>query len=263
MNTKLTISAALVLFGTCGLAAGLTAADPDGLLGGPAAKEAQPERKAKADRRRGQQRGEQMRKAAFLEKFDADGDGELSDAEKATAKEAMQAHRAERRAAMEARLLPRFDDNNNGVLDDSEWATIKEIVGPMMKDRGERAQRAKKHMKKLAVERFDADGDGELNEAEKAAAKAHFEQRKAAMIERFDADGDGKLTGEERKAAHQHHRERRMLDVNRDGSIDELDAQAVTERFAAGERVPDVNRDGSQNAADVAELLQRIGSFED
>ncbi|MGJ8634101.1 MAG: hypothetical protein ACSHX7_09285 [Luteolibacter sp.] len=48
------------------------------------------------------------------------------------------------------------------------------------------------------LEKFDADGDGELSESEREAAKA---AREAKMLEKFDADGDGELSKEEREKA--------------------------------------------------------------
>ncbi len=56
-------------------------------------------------------------------------------------------------------------------------------------------------------QRFDADGDGKLNEEERTAArkasKKHERKQKKRKktLKRFDADGDGKLNEEERTAA--------------------------------------------------------------
>ncbi|MBO7521023.1 MAG: EF-hand domain-containing protein [Opitutales bacterium] len=62
--------------------------------------------------------------------------------------------------------------------------------------------------KKRILRQFDKDGDGYLNEAELAAAKASLKERRQRfeemqkkhaqkMIEEFDRDGDGKLSAEE------------------------------------------------------------------
>ena len=51
------------------------------------------------------------------------------------------------------------------------------------------------------MKKFDKDGDGKLNEDERAEARKAMEARRAEMIEKFDKDGDGKLNEEERKAA--------------------------------------------------------------
>jgi len=55
------------------------------------------------------------------------------------------------------------------------------------------------------LKRFDEDGDGKLNQHEKANAKAHAEKRRNQMrrklLNQFDADGDGKLNDAERENA--------------------------------------------------------------
>jgi Ca2+-binding EF-hand superfamily protein len=51
------------------------------------------------------------------------------------------------------------------------------------------------------MKKFDKDGDGELNQEEKAEARKVMQARRKEMIEAFDKDGDGKLNDEERKAA--------------------------------------------------------------
>jgi len=48
------------------------------------------------------------------------------------------------------------------------------------------------------IEKFDKNGDGKLDEAERKEAAA---ARKADFIKRFDKDGDGKIGPEEKKAA--------------------------------------------------------------
>ena len=48
------------------------------------------------------------------------------------------------------------------------------------------------------IEKFDKNGDGKLDEAERKAAMA---ARKADFLKRFDKDGDGKIGPEEKKAA--------------------------------------------------------------
>ena len=48
------------------------------------------------------------------------------------------------------------------------------------------------------IEKFDKNGDGKLDEAERKEAVA---ARKADFLKRFDKDGDGKIGPEEKKAA--------------------------------------------------------------
>lgn len=60
-------------------------------------------------------------KAEMLKKFDANGDGQLDDTEKAAAKAAMQAKHAARKAEM----LKKYDKNGDGTLDADEKAAAK------------------------------------------------------------------------------------------------------------------------------------------
>ena len=51
------------------------------------------------------------------------------------------------------------------------------------------------------MKKFDKDGDGKLNEEERAEARKTMEARRQEALKKFDKDGDGKLNEEERKAA--------------------------------------------------------------
>ncbi len=77
------------------------------------------------------------------------------------------------------------------------------------------------------LKRFDKDGDGKLNDTERAAARKAREERGGApgkpgqpggvgdgklreeILKRFDKDGDGKLNDQERAAAKKAHDERK------------------------------------------------------
>jgi Ca2+-binding EF-hand superfamily protein len=49
------------------------------------------------------------------------------------------------------------------------------------------------------MKKFDKDGDGKLNEEERAAVREEMKRRKDALLKKFDADGDGKLSDAERE----------------------------------------------------------------
>jgi hypothetical protein len=161
-------------------------------------------------------------KAKFLERFDVDGDGTLSEKEKAAAREAMQkTGKGRPQAAAGGAKAPAA----------GEW---QQADGPVA-DGGRRpggkggkggGPGGKMHAE--MIKNFDKDGDGTLNEAERQAAKA-------VPLQGFDTNGDGQVSEEERKAGFlkRLNENPEMLakflarfDANKDGelTIDELPA---------------------------------------
>ena len=119
--------------------------------------------------------------ADVLEKYDTDGDGVLSDAEKAAMRAAMEAERA----AARAEFIAKYDADGDGVLNAEERA----------------AARAAMEAEKLAAltEKFnalDTDASGGLSAEEWAAgAPADADAAKvAAAFDHKDADDDGSLS---------------------------------------------------------------------
>ena len=190
----------------------------------------------------------------MLEKFDANKDGQLDDAEKAAAKADFEAKRAEMKADFEKKMLEKFDANKDGQLDDAEKAAAKAEFEKMRAERGPKGPKCGRHghhgpkgphccgkpgprpdFHKMMLEKFDANKDGQLDDAEKAAAKAEFEKNRAergpkgpkcgrhghhgpkgphccgkpgsrpdfhkVMLEKFDANKDGQLDDAEKAAA--------------------------------------------------------------
>jgi Ca2+-binding EF-hand superfamily protein len=162
----------------------------------------------------------EAKRSKVLERFDADGDGKLSDKEKARAKRAKEKRSAqspeERKARMQA-LLKRFDTDGDGKLSKEEKSKLREAKAKSRQDKGKRAKGKKgkgagsAERKARLLKRFDSDGDGKLSEQERAAArKARAERgqdgearerKRAMLLKRFDSDGDGKLSPSERDAA--------------------------------------------------------------
>ncbi len=184
----------------------------------------------------------------IVRKYDRNGDGRLDEEEKVAAKEAMamQARQAgpggalrervakadpEQRAKMlenlRARIeespgqLRRFDKNGNGKLDDAEWAVARaqfeQREKAAAKDRaaapaapgpkaGAKLPPRAAELRGKVLNEHDRDGDGRLDEAERAAmaaanrAKAEQNPR---ILRRFDKNRDGKLDDAEWAVARQ------------------------------------------------------------
>ena len=90
-------------------------------------------------------------KAGMMQKYDANGDGKLDDAERAQLKADMKQKHEE----MKQKVLAKFDLNKDGKLDEAERAAMK----------NERAEEAFK--------KADINGDGQLSLAEFKALKQH------------------------------------------------------------------------------------------
>lgn len=105
-------------------------------------------------------------KQRMIEKYDADGDGRLTGAEKKQAKRAKKAAkrkmRAARRLAKAARREARFDKVIEKLDQNGDG-----LVGP--EEAGDRFQR---------LQRFDANGDGWVTREEMTATKKQMKQAK-------------------------------------------------------------------------------------
>lgn len=119
---------------------------------------------------RGGARSEDFRKQ-LLEKFDKDGDGKLSDEERAEARKEFEKTRGQRGGAEGRRRGPGGPGGGPGGFNREEL-----------------------------IKQFDKDGDGKLSEEEQKAARAQLEERRKETLKKFDKDGDGKLNDEERAA---------------------------------------------------------------
>jgi len=97
-----------------------------------------------------------------------------------------------------------------------------------------------------ALERFDADGDGVLNDAEKEAARKYHEEQQAKLLEQYDADGDGVLSEAERAVALKDRRvameakRLELFDADGDGKLnaEELEKARAARRERLGEDAP-------------------------
>ncbi len=91
-----------------------------------------------------------------------------------------------------------------------------------------------------ALKEFDKDGDGKLNEQERAA---RFEQMRKAREKAFDKDGDGKLDDAEKAAMAEAFKAReKAFDKDGDGKLSDEERKAMRE--AMKRRHPGKRKDG-------------------
>ena len=216
-----------------------------------------------------------------LAEADTDGDGVLSEEERAAFKEAMaekmegegerghKGHKGGKRhkggkghKGPEGRqghrggphllgmLAKVYDADGDGELSDPEREELKADL-----EAGCEAQ------KDLLFARLDADGSGEISKEElegaREAHKAKHEAKRAEIVEQYDADGDGRLSKDERHAAHEDreavcgdHKEdlRFRFDTDGDGVLS--DEEKAEMREALKQRVRNA---GAPPAAEQAE----------
>ena len=92
----------------------------------------------------------------IIKKFDKDGDGKLSDEEKAELRKKM-AERSGGGRKLPPFLMKKFDKDGDGKLSDEEKAEARKTMEARRKE---------------MIGKFDKDGDGKLNEEERKAAMA-------------------------------------------------------------------------------------------
>jgi Ca2+-binding EF-hand superfamily protein len=200
-------------------------------------------------------------KADWMARFDADGDGELSEEEIQVSKETF---RAEREARKQQWLLDKYDQDGDGVLGADEQAKVE---ADRVERETKRAEREAENASR-AVEAYDTDGDGVLSEDEKQAGRTtrqeYMTQQHEAMQSLFDADSSGKVTGDEREAMHEtmgqlfgEMKMVRTFDSNGDNAITGADMPAYMDMFLAGDPRADLDYNGVVNEADLANFQQR------
>jgi len=167
---------------------------------------------------------EQLRKQ-LLEKFDANGDGNLTGQELSKAQEVVmkQAGAGPVGAAFE-QFKKRFDLDGDGKLNAQEQAAamaafqkarangVAPGTGALPAggfDLPAGSDGTKPRSRDAMIKRFDKNGDGKLDDEEKAEAQKALKARKGEAkpsklteaMKKFDADGDGKLSDEEKAEA--------------------------------------------------------------
>jgi len=133
----------------------------------------------KFSRRRGGMSG---RGSDFMKKYDKDGDGKLSEAE-----------RNAMRDNFRKEALKKYDKNGDGELSDEERQAMRRDRGGAWREATERWR----------LQHFDLDADGKLSEAEEAEHRefqGQFREMGKKLDVKFnDLNGDGEVSREERQ----------------------------------------------------------------
>jgi Ca2+-binding EF-hand superfamily protein len=113
------------------------------------------------------ERDREARREEFIKRFDTDGDGKLSEAEKEAAREQYpdmgRGGHGRHGREMHQRMLEKYDANKNGQLDPEEREVAR---------RDREARRAE------IMKRFDTDGDGKLSESEREAMREEMRKER-------------------------------------------------------------------------------------
>lgn len=111
------------------------------------------------------------------------------------------------------------------------------LLGAAHAEEGKK-QRPHRKVSPEMIAKYDKDGDGKLNEEERAALRADRmemrEARKKEMLAKYDKDGDGKLNEEERAAAKADRKQRMLEKFDKDGDGELNEAEKAEMRKAMG-----------------------------
>lgn len=176
----------------------------------------------------------QFNRQDLIKRFDQDGDGQLNEAERVAAREAMPSRAARTNqpaaagSAADGRneVVKRFDKNGDGVIDDSERTAARDELKksrPAPEGSSNAVPARPAIDRQMVVKEFDKDGDGKLSDEERQAAMRAMRERmvapgapgdgpdlnSAAMIKRFDKNGDGQLGEAERTSMREEMQRRR------------------------------------------------------
>ena len=83
------------------------------------------------------------------------------------------------------------------------------------------------------LKKFDKNGDGKLDDSEKAVMKQAKQARHAEMLAKYDTNKDGKLDESEKEAMKKAHHEKMLkkYDKDRDGVLSEEEKAAAKENW--------------------------------
>lgn len=177
-------------------------------------------------------------------------------------------------------LVVRFDKDGDGNLDAAEMAALKEAMkqepdGFLLQPRDAGPPAGPEAFRRRMLEMFDRNGDGRLDEEERAAAQKFAAERgfgpggdmRPEVLKRFDRNGNGRIDDDERPALQEFLRGRLMRPpepVNREQA--ERDALENVLRTAIGgnpavRRAFDENGDGKLDDVEWAAARKKIAGL--
>jgi len=209
----------------------------------------------------------------LLKRFDTDGDGKLSKAERSQMGDLARRHFRGRRED----VLKKYDLDKDGELSKDERAKVSDHMrrrGP-----GDNRDIFGNVRKRKPLEMFDADGDGKLSEEEKKNAEEFKENERkqvrealgklrSSFVTEYDADQDGKISDTERAAAKEvmvaqwDAKKKQMLeeyDVDKNGELSrEEHSKARREKKAKFLEKFDKDNDGEFNPNEQMEAFYSL-----
>jgi Ca2+-binding EF-hand superfamily protein len=92
--------------------------------------------------------------------------------------------------------------------------------------------------KEHKVKKFDKNGDGVIDEAERQEMRARMQERRAEMLAKYDTNNDGELSAEERAQMRKDRAAEafKRLDTNGDGVLSLAEFEAGAEMRHGGKR---------------------------
>lgn len=166
-------------------------------------------------------------RAEMMEKYDADKNGKLDDAERAKMRKEMQAQRTNKGEPSKGpdidQIMKKYDKDGNGELSKAEFEQFLKDLRNRQRpggernswseraeggerseraERGERGERGGRGTREEMVKKYDTDGDGKISEAERKVIREE-------MMKKIDTNGDGEISDAERNAAREEMMKRR------------------------------------------------------
>jgi hypothetical protein len=201
-------------------------------------------------------------RAAAVEQHDANGDGRLDAAER----EQMRLARKEQRlkagsgSGVPADFLADYDENRNGEMEPSDWA------------------KARQAETKILMEKYDANADGTLDDAEMAAmlhevrtVRMRYARDYFAYLLKYDLNQNGEFDGDEYGRAQTAETEvlKRTYDADHDGILDPDEKARIQADMKAGiivgfytRFVSEALRGNRQGGSDFNDTAKKLLQFD-